>query len=295
MKNRLSTNTAGLLLATMAPLCVNAMDMDTTTNREYLASLYFSTMQLEAQDWDIQDSNYLQWGGVNALDGGVIAPRDWTQVKVVSASPQELDAAFKRLNYAISSGAVNTMPVEFSHALVAYDCWVGQQKAEPNASHNTTRCRDQYMYYAQYLPEPVPPTKQITVVTDVPMVMKELHKVYFAWDKYDLSADAKAKLDSARDTLIDAGKGKLVIGGYTDASGSREYNQELSRKRAQAVADYLRLNPGEYEIDVNAYGEDQLQVQTADGVREQANRVAIVGIRVVKDVSVEETKTVPAE
>ena len=34
-------------------------------------------------------------------------------------------------------------------------------------------------------------------------------------------------------------KAKLRIEGYTDSIGSESYNLELSRKRAQAVADYL--------------------------------------------------------
>jgi OOP family OmpA-OmpF porin len=34
-------------------------------------------------------------------------------------------------------------------------------------------------------------------------------------------------------------KAKLKIEGYTDSIGSESYNLELSRKRAQAVADYL--------------------------------------------------------
>ena len=34
-------------------------------------------------------------------------------------------------------------------------------------------------------------------------------------------------------------KAKLRIEGYTDSIGSESYNMELSRKRAQAVANYL--------------------------------------------------------
>lgn len=279
------TLTATGVLA-LAASAVHAQD--TMTLRSNLAELYFDQAKAESTDWDIQDANYLQGRGVNALNGGPIAPRDWRTVPVVSANPADLEAARLKLIYASESGAVNQMPYEYSHALVAYDCWVGQQKAEPNASHNLDQCKDEYYYYAQNLPNPT-----TTVTKDVPMVMKELTKVYFAWDSYALSADAKAKLDSDRAMLLDAKNGKLIIGGYADASGSRAYNQNLSRKRAQAVANYLGLSPDRYDIDINAYGEDRLQVPTADGVREQANRVAIVGIRVVKDVPVTETKEVP--
>lgn len=280
----------GMVAASMS-LAALANAQSETVNREYLARLYFDQMRLENQDWDIEDANYLQGAGVNALAGGQIAPRDWREVKQVTATPEELEAARTRIAYAISSGFASQQPRIFSHAIVAYDCWVGQQKAEPNASHNTSQCRDDYYKYAAMLPEPTV-SKTVTTTSEVPVTIKQLHKVYFAWDRYDLTADAKSELDKARDMLLDSKNGKLIIGGYADASGSRAYNQELSRKRAQTVANYLGLTSDRYEIDVNAYGEDHLQVPTADGVREQANRVAIIGIRAVQDVTVEETKTI---
>lgn len=271
----------------------HAEDM-ASTYRSNLADLYFAQVNAEGQDWDIQDSNYLQGRGVNALNGGDIYPRDWREVPVVSATPAELEAARQKLNYAISSGAVNTMPRDFSHALVGYDCWVGQQKAEPNASHNLYSCKDEYNRYAANLPNPAT-TKQVTTTTTTPMVMKELHKVYFAWDSYALNADSKAKLNDAREMLLDHKNGKLVIGGYADASGTRAYNQKLSERRAQAVVNYLGLSPTQYEINASAYGEDGQQVRTANGVREAANRVVILGIRMTHDVTTQETTTVPLD
>jgi OOP family OmpA-OmpF porin len=268
-----------------------AAQADETANRKYLAKLYFDQGINEDQDWDIQDKNYLQGAGVNALNGGIVAPRDWREVKQVTATPQELEAARTKLNYAISSGAVNTMPMVFSHAIVAYDCWVGQQKAEPNASHNMSDCKGQYYKYASQLPDPMV-TQTVKSVEVVPVSIKELHKVYFAWDSYALTPDAKTKLDQARTTLTDAKTGKLVIGGHADKSGPENYNMDLSRKRAQAVGDYLGLSHDQYDIEVSSYGEEQPLVPTADGVREQGNRVVIIGVRTNQDVQVEKTQTI---
>src|SRR5690606_4467243 len=134
----------GLILGmagVVAAGALHAQNPDFSANRAYLAQLYFDQMHAENQDWDIQDANYLQGAGVNALRGGAIGPRDWREVKVVSATPQELEAARVKLNYAMTSGAANDKPQVFAQALVAYDCWVGQQKAEPNASHNLSQCR----------------------------------------------------------------------------------------------------------------------------------------------------------
>ena len=64
-------------------------------------------------------------------------------------------------------------------------------------------------------------------------------------DHFDFdSAKLKDKMKSALDTVIGklkASKGteKLDIIGHTDSSGPAEYNQGLSERRAQSVADYL--------------------------------------------------------
>lgn len=54
------------------------------------------------------------------------------------------------------------------------------------------------------------------------------------------------------------GKTRLVIAGHTDSTGSNEYNQGLSERRAQAVQGYL-LSENVYpnRLSVIGYGEDQ--------------------------------------
>lgn len=51
---------------------------------------------------------------------------------------------------------------------------------------------------------------------------------------------------------------RIVIEGHTDAQGSREYNLELSKRRAQAVADYLgELGVSRDRLDVKGFGFDR--------------------------------------
>ena len=80
-------------------------------------------------------------------------------------------------------------------------------------------------------------------------------------------------LDSVGKVLNHYDKTTINIGGYTDTSGTREHNQALSEQRAQAVASYLSsrgVNPG--RMFVQGYGETNLAVPTADGVKKAANR-----------------------
>ncbi|MEU9835750.1 OmpA family protein [Streptosporangium sp. NPDC048047] len=60
--------------------------------------------------------------------------------------------------------------------------------------------------------------------------------VLFAFDKADLSAKARSRVEQAAEILKERAPGKRIrIDGYTDAKGSDAYNAELSRKRAEAV------------------------------------------------------------
>ena len=61
----------------------------------------------------------------------------------------------------------------------------------------------------------------------------------FETAKAKLSPKAKAILDEAAEVLREYPDEKVVIEGHTDSVGSREYNLDLSRRRATAALDYL--------------------------------------------------------
>jgi len=64
--------------------------------------------------------------------------------------------------------------------------------------------------------------------------------VLFAPGSAELSPDAKARLDDiARSLRANAQGRSIVIEGYSDDSGAESANVDLSRRRADAVADYL--------------------------------------------------------
>lgn len=79
--------------------------------------------------------------------------------------------------------------------------------------------------------------------------------VHFAFNKYELTASARATLDSLTDSLdlVD----HIELHGHTDASGSDEYNIRLSDQRVKAVENYLLSNGWEKKdiITVQAHGE----------------------------------------
>ena len=68
---------------------------------------------------------------------------------------------------------------------------------------------------------------------------------------------------------------KLYIAGCTDTVGDQAHNRELSRKRARAIASWLKSQGYSNPIYYHGFGEGLLAVQTADGVDMPANRRAL--------------------
>ena len=66
-----------------------------------------------------------------------------------------------------------------------------------------------------------------------------LANVFYEVDSWELKKESMLELNTLADLLLD-NKGLLIeIGGYTDATGSAEYNLTLSEKRARSVVSYL--------------------------------------------------------
>jgi len=77
-----------------------------------------------------------------------------------------------------------------------------------------------------------------TTDTDRGLVVN-MGDVLFASGKADLSTDAKIALAKLTGIVLNYPTLRLAIGGYTDSTGSAEFNQTLSQSRADAVLSYL--------------------------------------------------------
>ena len=82
-------------------------------------------------------------------------------------------------------------------------------------------------------------------------------EVHFATDSSVLTEEDKALLDKMIVTLKRLNFVDGEVDGYTDSTGSAKYNQGLSERRAQAVADYLTSNGiGTHRFTVKGYGQE---------------------------------------
>ena len=63
--------------------------------------------------------------------------------------------------------------------------------------------------------------------------------ITFQTDSYNLRSDFYPVLNSVGEVLAKYGDTTIRVSGHTDNTGSRQYNQTLSERRAGSVADYL--------------------------------------------------------
>ncbi len=70
--------------------------------------------------------------------------------------------------------------------------------------------------------------------------------IFFDFDKADIKPEYTEKMQNLGKIMVENPKARLVLAGYTDGKGSEGYNMELSKKRAEAVRDYLLTN---FKID----------------------------------------------
>jgi outer membrane protein OmpA-like peptidoglycan-associated protein len=110
------------------------------------------------------------------------------------------------------------------------------------------------------------------VAAAAPVAAARTFLVFFDWSKADLTDRARQIIGEAA-SARGQGVTRIEVNGFTDRSGSAEYNLGLSQRRANAVAaELVRRGVPRNEIVTRGFGEENNLVPTADGVREPQNR-----------------------
>ncbi len=117
-------------------------------------------------------------------------------------------------------------------------------------------------------PASAPPSTEMPAPTAV-----RTYLVFFDWDRADLTARARQIVAQAATASTQVQTTRIEVNGYTDLSGSAEYNRRLSVRRAESVAaELIKDGVPDDEIELQGLGESNPLVPTAKGVREPQNR-----------------------
>jgi OmpA-OmpF porin, OOP family len=117
-------------------------------------------------------------------------------------------------------------------------------------------------------PPPPPPLPPVP-----PILARKVFLVFFDWDRDTITPEGMAIVQQAAAAFRAGGPVTIQVTGYTDASGSAGYNQRLSERRANNVANAMaHLGVPRQAMSISGRGKNDQRVPTADGVREPQNR-----------------------
>jgi outer membrane protein OmpA-like peptidoglycan-associated protein len=185
-------------------------------------------------------------------------------------------------------------PEQAARAQADYDCWV-LYGTVPSAAPASQACRtalDSSLPRLETASRPAPPPAPMPApvpapVTSAPVpppapvaAASSAFMVYFDFDSWTLKAEQLKVLTDVINTARSGGQSNIVIVGHTDTSGSAEYNQALSVRRAKVVVEALvDMGARRTALHASGVGETDLAVQTGDGVKEAQNRRTIITLQ----------------
>lgn len=245
-----------------------------------LAQDYLAFAESEADQYDWFDSRYFAKKGLLAAWGNDVSienPDNWS---IPAIERTVLEQARGYLMQVLTAKNKADYPAKTAKAHFLYDCWLEQLEENWQFDH-IAACREEFYAALDELFElsmqhmPLPHKAAIMAPEDAKQMVPEPrdYVIYFGLNKTGLDAKAEMLVQKVVDAIGDYPNYDISLNGYTDASGKVEYNMNLSKKRASAVKEAL-VNAGldAEKITIFAFGESDLKVETADGIKNTNNR-----------------------
>ncbi|MDA0704574.1 MAG: OmpA family protein [Proteobacteria bacterium] len=232
-----------------------------TAFTQALHSEYLWLADAEYSGGDLSDALYYGEKARRAGNGEEVAPEDpYANATPIPAGGPAATAG-DRLQAALAGGGKTAAPAAMARAQVAYDCMIREWCEIHDA---IAGCKDRFLaavaeVEAALQPMMEPPARD--------------YLIFFDWNKSNIRGDAAQVLDQVVASMRELKATRLNLIGFTDTSGSADYNQGLSVRRANAAKAYLEAQGVRSDVIAAAgRGENDLLVPTPDGVREEENR-----------------------
>lgn len=105
--------------------------------------------------------------------------------------------------------------------------------------------------------------------------------IFFLFDSAtELAPESLATVKELKAVLATWPAPQLVVVGHTDLAGSQDFDDNLSRRRAQTVAAFLvKQGIPAQQIEIAARGKREPLVHTADGVPNHMNRRVVITVQ----------------
>ncbi len=257
-----------------------------------LTEEYRNFVMNEKSELDHSDSLHFARKGLASARGDVVMPEPLTDWNIQPENMDALSLARSRMVAMFDLGAREAYPEISAISQARFDCWIEQQE-ENFQPDDINRCKAEFEQTLGQLetqmPNVAPPAAPIAtnnnpldnVDPNAPMALENAkYLVFFDWDQYSLAPGAQSVLDAVATEANKRSLNVINIVGFADTSGSNEYNDKLSSRRANAVRDALiQRGVAANVMMVDSRGENELLVETPDNVREPANRRAEISFQ----------------
>ena len=219
--------------------------------------------------------------------------RDYYEVLEVSRSASDTDTlrGAIQMRYDAALGltrdnaiitANDTRYLWASEAKVQCAIALGYLKSSTRDETSISKCDYAYQRMQVVTERPATPPPTRPTPPPQPQVCQDQQPgiVFF---EFDSSVPGDGAADTIRFVAQNAqrcGWNSFTVVGHTDRAGSDAYNDALSMRRAQAVADLMvSLGINRSQMSISAEGESNPRVPTADGVRSPQNRRVEITVR----------------
>lgn len=116
--------------------------------------------------------------------------------------------------------------------------------------------------------------------TQQDLVVNVGDRVFFGYDKYDLSPEARTTIEKQAQWLKTYSHINVSVEGHCDERGTREYNLALGEKRATAVRNYLvALGIEASRLQTISYGKERPAVTGSDEASWAQNRRGVLVVQ----------------
>lgn len=254
---------------------------------------YVTLAQSEINQADRGSTDYYNTKARHAAANDKVLPTKMNERKIPAAYVQELTAARGDLMRVLDAGGATRAPKESSRAQTQFDCWMEQQK-ENFQPQDIADCRGGFLIalneasgivYAKAKPMAEPMVAKTPAPTPAKAAVQTASvevgsfTVYFDHNSSALNAKAMTVSDEIANRVKDTQATSVLVSGFTDRSGTLEYNRSLSERRTAAVVAAIKKIGIRPEVDYRSFGENRSAVETADSVREWQNRRVLVTLR----------------
>jgi OOP family OmpA-OmpF porin len=186
-----------------------------------------------------------------------------------------------RLVRAVAAGK-DRFPDQAARAQADYDCWILDSNVTSliPAAQACRSAFDGSLLALERAARPAPPPAPAFVppppLPPAPAAPSQFTAL-FEFDSWTLTAEDLSVITDAVNTARAGGQTHITVVGHTDTSGSADYNQKLSVRRANvAVEAMVDMGARRAAIQASGVGENDLAVQTPDNTKEAKNRRTVI-------------------